>query len=235
VPMTSTDSKWSTPTINKSIDMALPWYRYDQARRSWGKRCQHADKNNIATWDLGEAVHPAHFCVWRLESGAWRQIASEWFDKVPYTRASGSTELTQLDIINQSKLFFGWTKLYADNTDRVLQFIHERKEMPGLVPIKITVPVRKSFINEITKYLGTPALKLVSDERQAAQLHQIRNDGSCPVSYGPNGGHGEPLTTVGLALIGHLIEAQDVKKRTRIVPHGTRLKKTARRAASWNF
>ena len=233
MPMTSTDSKWPMQTINKSIDMDAPWYRYDRDRRSWGRTCDYSNMFNIATWDPGKGVHPAQFCVWNVQTGVWRQLASEWFDHIPYSRPKGSDELTQMEIINSSRAFFGWTKLYADNTNQVLEVIHERGEVPGMVPVRINTNTKQMFLTEITKFLGTSAIKLLPDERQAKQLHQIRNDGSCPTSYGPNGGHGEPLTTIGLALIGHLIEDSDKKESVRVIHRGHKLSDRERRAATF--
>lgn len=232
VPMTSTDSKWGMDIINKSIDPDLVWYRYDRDHRTWGLRCDYASMFNVATWDPGKGVHPAQFCVFNIQGGVWRQIASEWFDHMPYARARGDDSLTQTEIINASRNFFGWDKLYGDNTNQVLEFAHERGEIPGLVPIRISSPVRNGFLTEITKFLGTDGLKLLPDERQAKQLHQIRNDGSCPTSYGPNGGHGEPLTTLGLALTGHLIEDPGDQKRVRVIQRGTRMSAQDRAAAT---
>lgn len=232
VPMTSTDSKWDMQIINKSIDLDLAWYRYDRDHRTWGLRCDYANQFNIATWDPGKGVHPAQFCVFNVQGGVWRQIASEWFDHMPYARARGDDSLTQIEIINASRNFFGWEKLYGDNTNQVLEFAHERGEIPGLVPIRISSPVRNGFLTEITKFLGTDGLKLLPDERQAKQLHQIRNDGSCPTSYGPNGGHGEPLTTLGLALTGHLIEDPGDQKRVRVIQRGTRMSAQDRAASN---
>jgi hypothetical protein len=232
VPMTSTDSKWGMDIINKSIDPDLTWYRYDRERRSWGRACDYASMFNIATWDPGKGIHPAQFCVFNVQGGVWRQLASEWFDHMPYARARGDDTLTQTEIINASRNFFGWQKLYGDNTNQVLEFAHERGEIPGLVPIRISSPVRNGFLTEITKFLGTDGLKLLPDERQAKQLHQIRNDGSCPTSYGPNGGHGEPLTTIGMALTGHLIEDPGDLVRVQVIQRGTRMSAQDRAASN---
>jgi hypothetical protein len=210
-PLTALDSKYELDRIYRSIDPELSWYHYDREARKWLGKFENKGMVTIGSWDLGRFVHPAHFCVWVVQSGTWTQIASEWMNGVKY-ETKDSQELSQLDILKQAISFFGLRYIYADNTNQAIQGIVDRGDVPSLVPISIGPQVKLACATAIDRFLGTPYLKLLPDARQRTQLHNIKKDLSCSVTFGELGGHGEPLTTIGLAIEGPRIHISNLEK-----------------------
>lgn len=185
---------------------------------------EHEPKVTVGGLDLGKRKHPSHLVFFEPHGRVLRQIHSQWFDRKDYTEVLATTCL----LCEQ----YNCNLCYADNTRADLDsffeqgvfryhdvFNPEHMRIYDMNPAIEGVPISLQQKWKIAQYLYNAfeqeKITLLPDARQERQLANVDGNLQAPET---TEGHGEPFTTIGLAVkaafeLGYLVDSRVTHKR----------------------
>jgi hypothetical protein len=192
--------------VQEMVVPALPdWGEDGIATGSWAAPWANCT-GVVAGHDIGKRQHPAHFVVFaclerptpdgkgKLKSskaGHLVQLHQKWMDGWDYTR--------QNEYHKQAVDYFGLDSIWIDNTRGEFDSLDEMGQLPSQSElVSLSGGTKGEMAGYLDVFSGAGRVKLLNDGRQKRQLTVVTQDLDAVET---NEGHGEPFTSIGLALM----------------------------------
>lgn len=176
------------------------------ASGSWEWSWSNYKPRIVAGHDIGKKNHPAHFAVFaclpreipdadgRLSSakaGHLVQLHQKWMDGWDYTRQNRYHQ--------QAVDYFGLDAIWIDNTRGEFDSLEEMGQLPQESKlVSLSGGTKGEMAGYLDVFSASGRVKLLNDGRQKRQLTVVTQDLDAVET---NEGHGEPFTSIGLALM----------------------------------